>query len=113
MNERDMAVLKHIVRYCDEIEEAKTVFGDSLEMMKENNVYKNAAAMCIIQIGELTTHLSEGFKTEHSHIPWRDIKGMRNIAAHHYGRFDSQKLFETITEDIPALREFCSKIIGQ
>ena len=35
--------------------------------------------MCIIQIGENVERLSDDFKENHSNIPWRSIKDMRNI----------------------------------
>ena len=113
MNNRDVDVLRHIVCYCAEIEEAKAIFGDSQENLQANNVYKNAVAMCIIQIGELTGHLSDEFKAMYNHLPWRDIKGMRNIATHNYGRLDTQKLYETTVDDIPVLREFCEITISE
>ncbi|MDR1574244.1 MAG: DUF86 domain-containing protein [Clostridiales Family XIII bacterium] len=105
--------MRHIIQYCGEIEEAKNRFGCSAETMKRDTVYKNAVAMCILQIGELTTHLTENFKTAFNEMPWQDIKGMRNIAAHKYGSFDIDKLYETITEDIPILREYCASIVDQ
>ena len=67
----------------------------------------NALAMCILQIGELTTHLSSEFTDAFSEIPWKDIRGMRNVAAHHYGEFSVKYLWQTVVEDIPKLREFC------
>jgi uncharacterized protein with HEPN domain len=38
--------------------------------------------MCIIQIGEYVGRLSEDFKDTNDNIPWKRIKGMRNIATH-------------------------------
>lgn len=69
--------------------------------------YRNAVALCVLQIGELVSVLSDDFKAEHSQIPWRDIKAMRNIVAHHYGSIDTEILWNTTLEDIPALEAFC------
>ena len=33
----------------------------------------------------------------------------RNIAAHHYGSFDIELLWDTIQNDIPSLREYCNE----
>lgn len=38
-------------------------------------------------------------------IPWRKVRGMRNVLAHRYGAIDVGVLWETITQDIPALRD--------
>ena len=112
-NDRNIDVLKKILKYCYEIDEANRDFGNSFEALKDKATYKNAIAMCILQIGELTTHLSDDFKTAYSSMPWHDIKRMRNMAAHHYGRFDVEVLWGTILYDIPALRDYCIKIIDE
>ena len=111
MNNRNIDVLEHMVRYCDEIKETQAHFGDSLESLQSSAIYRNAVAMCIIQIGELSSHLSEDFKTAYSEIPWQKIKGMRNIAAHHYGKFDTAILYKTITERMPELHRFCDETL--
>ena len=110
---RDIDVLMKIIDYCDEIYETVELFGEFFEIMSSNKTYRNATAMCVLQIGELTIHLSDDFKAVYSEMPWQDMKNMRNMAAHGYGKFNLEKLWETIIEDIPALREYCNQIIQQ
>jgi len=43
-------------------------------------------------------------------VPWKQIKGMRNVIVHHYGNVDIEELWHTITEDIPSLRQYCEGI---
>ena len=112
MNSRNLDIVEHILRYCDEIEEANSELGNSIERLRSSSVYKNSVSMCILQIGELVGHLSNDFKVTYSGMPWNDMRRMRNIAAHHYDKFDVDKLWETITEDIPALREYSKKILS-
>ena len=111
-NERDRDILERIIKYCDEIKQAIDMFDDTLETLKANVVYKNAVSMCILQIGELTTHFSKEFLTTASQIPWESIKKMRNIVAHHYGKFSMEILHGTIIESIPELREYCQKLLN-
>jgi uncharacterized protein with HEPN domain len=113
INPRDAAILKKIVQYCDDIDKANVIFGNSQEELKTNSVYMNALAMCVLQIGELTTHISAEFRKAHADIPWQDIRGMRNIAAHHYGDFSAKYLWDTIQGDIPDLRAFCDARIAE
>ena len=108
---RDIQLLSKMKLYCEEIEAARERFGDSLESLLSDTAYKNAIAMDILQIGELVTHLTEEFKTTYSAQPWRDINGMRNIAAHHYGDFDVEILWNTISERIPELKSYCQTCI--
>lgn len=110
MNERDIDILNNILKYCNQIDEANRQYDSSIENFEENSVYRNAVAMCVLQIGELAKHLSEEFKLQtNDEIPWYQIQGLRNVVAHEYGKIDLESLWETITEDIPQLCEFCSK----
>ncbi len=108
---RNMEVLQHIIAYCDDIEETINRFGKSYETFEKDSVYKNATALCVLQIGELTTHLTEEFKRTYTAIPWTKIKALRNIVAHNYGKIDSESLWETLTGDIPVLAEYCHSIL--
>ncbi|MDQ7095481.1 DUF86 domain-containing protein [Desulfosporosinus sp. PR] len=38
---------------------------------------------------------------------------MRNVVVHNYGKIDDKSLWETITSDIPKLKDYCSGIIQQ
>ncbi|MDR1962086.1 MAG: DUF86 domain-containing protein, partial [Gracilibacteraceae bacterium] len=80
-------------------------------MLQSSSPYRNSLAMCIFQIGEMSIHLSDDFKEKNGDIPWKQIRGMRNIAAHHYGSFSNKQLWSTVTDDIPVLRSCCEKIL--
>jgi len=110
-SERDESILRHIVRYCDEITDAISRHGLTLEKVASDHVYKNALSMSILQIGELVNVLSQSFRAAHDDIPWREIKRMRDKAVHHYGAFDVNTLWETVTEDIEPLKAFCESCI--
>lgn len=109
VDERDRLILEKIVRYCDEIEYAHNEYQRSFEVFCSNSTYRNAVALCLMQIGELTGKLSESFKAVHTEIPWRAIRGMRNVVAHEYGSIDKETVWETAESDIQALRSFCER----
>jgi len=109
--ERDLYIVNKIIKYCMEVDETIIRFGNSVEILRADNIYKNAAAMCILQIGELIGNLSDSFTAKYDEMPWKQIKNMRNIAAHGYENFDTDILWQTLKTDIPALREYCDKII--
>lgn len=114
MNERDVEILRNIIKYTEQINDANRHFNSEKEEFEENSVYRNAAAMCVLQIGELVKHLSEEYKLKTAdEIPWHQIQGLRNVVAHEYGKIDTESLWETITEDIPRLCEFCTEQIAQ
>ncbi len=114
MNERDVDVLSSILKYCEQINEANRQFNSRKKDFEENSVYRNAVAMCVLQIGELVKHLSDEYKMRTAEeIPWYQIQGLRNVVAHEYGKIDTESLWETITEDIPILQDFCIEQVAQ
>ena len=110
--DRNISVLEHIVSYCQQIQETVDRFGDDYQTFSTDPIYRNAAALCILQIGELVGKLTEEFRARHSSIPWRQIKAMRNIVAHSYGTVDPETTWEIITHDIPALQQYCLTVIA-
>ncbi|WP_409967406.1 DUF86 domain-containing protein [Bengtsoniella intestinalis] len=109
---RDLSILQHMVDYCNQIDETVAHFGNAYDTFANSAVYRNATALCILQIGELVGKLTEEFKTQHPAIPWKQIKAMRNIVAHSYGTVDPETTWEIIIDDIPSLRRFCCSIIN-
>ena len=65
--------------------------------------------MCLLQIGELSNSLSEEFRTTHMAIPWKQIRGFRNIIAHAYGTVEPSIVWEIITTELSELKEYCKK----
>lgn len=110
---RNADVLLRIISYCNEILATIQRFGEDYTVFAQDSVYKNAVALCVLQIGELTMHLTNDFKQAYTGIPWTQIKALRNVVAHNYGKIDEESLWETITGDIPKLKDYCSSIIQQ
>ena len=100
-----------MIAYCNQIEETVDRFGNEYALFASDAIYRNAAALCILQIGELVGKLTDEFREAHPAVPWRQIKAMRNIVAHSYGTVDPETTWEIITEDIPELKRYCSVIL--
>lgn len=113
VSERDRSILEHIVSYCNDIEETVLRFGNSYGVFSSDKAYRNACAMCILQIGELGGNLSSEFRLSHPQMPWSEIKGIRNVMAHAYGSISIETTWETIESDIPALKRFCLAVLDE
>ena len=89
-------------------------FGNDYSSFSKDIDFQNTICMSILQIGELTAHLSEEFKLLPSSqaIDWRGYKYIRNICAHRYGTIDKQEIWNVITTDIPMLKKFCQEQIA-
>ena len=56
-------------------------------------------------VGEAASRLSDGFQDQHPEVPWRAIRGMRNLVAHDYGRIDHRIVWNTLKTDFPELAD--------
>lgn len=110
MGMRDLDIIRHIAVYCSQIETAHMDFGHDKETFLHSTTYQNAICMCILQIGVLVDKLTEDFKGQHTDIPWRQIRGMRNFVAHEYGNLDPDVVRYTANEGIAELKAFCEKM---
>ena len=111
MKNHDVEILKKIVRYCDDIELLKKKYNCSYDKYENDISFQYSCNMCIIQIGELVSRLSDEFVQEYSTIPWHAIKGMRNLHAHDYENVDLEIVWNTLIEDSPYLKEQILDII--
>ena len=109
----DRNIIRHMLKYCDEVETAHDDFSHSKEKFMNSSTYRNAVTMPILQIGELSNHLSEEFKQQNKQIPWNEMRGIRNLMAHQYHSVDFEIIWDTSRADIPALREFCKDYLGK
>lgn len=110
---RNADILMHIKDYCAEINHTMNTFGREYDIFASNSIYQNAVALCVLQIGELTTHFTEEFKNTYNKMPWNQIKALRNVVAHNYGKIDRETLWETLVSDVPALNDYCRQIIAE
>ena len=113
MKDKDINILKNIVEFCKQIDQAIEHFGDSFPVFRNDMVYRNACSMCILQIGELTNNLSEEAQSMSPSTPWRAFKDVRNMFAHAYGKTSIARTWKTLKDDIPLLRSECERMLGK
>ena len=111
MSNKDKVVLKKIIAYCNDVDTLNERYARSFLAFKNDIAFQYSVNMCIIQIGELVSRLSNELKDQYSEIPWSEIRAMRNIHAHDYENVDLSIVWHTINEEIPALREQIRKIM--
>lgn len=104
MSHSDILVLKKIIKYCNDIDELTTRFGNDYEKYCTDVAFQYSCNMCIIQIGELVSRLSKDFIAVYNEVPWHAIKAMRNLHAHDYENVDMEIVWNTLQEDIPKLK---------
>ena len=105
MKNNDALYIQKIIEYCDIAESLLDEYERDYLLFKSSKSFQLSTSMCILQIGEYVSRLSDEFKESHDNIPWRKIKGMRNFAAHQYEHIEFEVLWHTITEELPELKE--------
>ena len=55
--------------------------------------------------------LPDAVKQKHD-VPWRVIKDTRNFYVHSYGAIDVRAVWDTLEQDIPALKSACEAILS-
>lgn len=64
-------------------------------------------------IGEAVKHLPEEIKDQNPKIPWSQIAGMRNLVADEYFEVKTERIWETIQNDLPSLKRVVRQLLDQ
>ena len=102
-----------MLEYCNDIYDDCLRLGNSYEVFENYRLLQKAVTMSMLQIGELTTHLSDEFKDlTNNEMDLRNLKGLRNIVAHQYGSIQFDLIWQIKENDIPMIMDFCPKYIS-
>ena len=107
---RDKASLIDIINAAKRIKQ----FAEGIDksILADNEEKQSAILYQVIIIGEATKRLSSDFREKYSHIPWKDMAGMRDILAHQYDRVNINTLWDVIQSDIPELLPMIETILS-
>lgn len=112
MTQKDCYILEHVYDYSVKILSTLDRVGHDYETFSKDDDFIASVELNLIQIGEVVKDLSEDFRNEtKSEIPWRKIKGLRNIIAHDYQSVEVGAIWKTAEEDVPALKVFCERYL--
>lgn len=68
-----------------------------------NRMLTFAIVRAVEIIGEAANKISPDLKAAHPNVPWQNIVGMRNRLIHGYFDIDLDRVWDTVTLDLPAL----------
>jgi uncharacterized protein with HEPN domain len=64
-----------------------------------------AGEAVIGRLGDIASKLPDEVIKETPEIPWREVRGMRIIAAHAYHRIDYEEVWVTLRDDVPRMAD--------
>ncbi len=109
MLHRDIVILNKILSEISiSIQFMENITND--EFMS-NELLKRAVGMTAINIGELVKNLSYDLREKYTNVPWKQISGFRDIAAHKYGTLNMNDVYITVKQDFPDLKFRIEKIL--
>ncbi len=75
----------------------------------QKTVYATVRAIQII--GEAAKKIPDQIRLKYPNIPWREMAGMRDKVTHEYFGVQLKILWNTITTDLPPLKEEIKKVL--
>lgn len=64
---------------------------------------RDAVIRNLITMGESVRWIPDVILTAHPEVPWRTMRGVRNVVAHEYFGIDDEILWQTVRGDLPPL----------
>jgi uncharacterized protein with HEPN domain len=97
----DRVRLRHMVEAAESVGQFMT--GRQHTDLDEDRMLLFAVVHAIEILGEAASKISEETRATHTGIPWRAIIGMRNRLIHAYFEINTAIVWQTVTQEIPAL----------
>ena len=85
----------------------------SKEKLLENFMMQDAVMRQIEIIGEATNSISGEFQEKHDNLPWSQMRAIRNRIVHDYRGINLNIIWDTVQNDLPALKKQAQKILGK
>lgn len=99
-DERNEALLRYIQESIARIEQYTQGGRDAFLTQP---MVQDAALRRLETLADAASRLSDDLKARYPEIPWREIYGFRNVAAHGYLRLDWMRVWDTIQVHLPPL----------
>jgi len=111
MSKDDVVRIRHML---DAANEARSfVRGRSRADLDHNRMLTLSLVKCVEIIGEAASRVSAKTRGQYPAIPWDDIVAMRNRLIHAYFDIDLDRVWDTITDDLPPLISDLEKILAR
>lgn len=108
---RDKERLEHILQTCDILLANKDLCPR--EEIEADPIRYFGFVKHVEIIGEAVYMLSKEFREAHSEVEWDLIEDMRHVLVHGYYKIRPVQLWQTIDEDIVALRPIIERFLNE
>lgn len=102
MRADDRIRLLHMVEAADAA--AAFIAGRTRADLDSDRMLLFAVVRAIEIVGEAANHVTDESRARLTALPWHAMVGMRNRITHTYFQIDTETVWKTATEELPALR---------
>jgi uncharacterized protein with HEPN domain len=88
---------------------SKFIHGLSKDAFLLDEEKQYAVCMALLQMGEMVALIPDSYRAEHPDVPWRQMKGLRNIIAHTYSNIDAGLIWTMVSRELPVILESLQK----
>ena len=107
---RDETRIVHMLQALERIEqETRETSRDKLFF---DDRLTRAIILDFIVLGEAANNVTEAYCAVHPEVPWADIAGFRHKLVHDYSGIDFGILWDTMTNDVPALLTMFRQLVA-
>jgi uncharacterized protein with HEPN domain len=85
--------------------------GKSFDSFATDGILCRAIVRSLEIIGEASKHVPVEFKNKYPLVEWKMMAGMRDRLIHHYFGIDYETVYDTVKNDLPALKEWIITIL--
>lgn len=101
----DLYNLESTLYYIERAQRLNAGLKTVKDFMLQDERFRDSLVLSVMTIAEYASKLSPEFQEKHPDIPWREMKGQRNIIAHNYEDVNYRNIWKSYKEAIPALKE--------
>ena len=88
---------------ADFIEMAQEVTSRTRAVYDADITLRLAGEAIVTRVGQAVSRLPENFKQVNPQVPWRSIKGARNLTSQYYHRIDHHIIWLTLERELPEI----------
>lgn len=78
-----------------------------------NGMMQDAIVRQIEIVGEAARHVSDELQEKHPELPWFEMRSTRNKIVHDYLEINTDIIWDTVQNDLPALKPMIEKLLGE
>ena len=109
MNHRERTILRKVVDEAEALGVMLNGVDEAAFLVNEEKT--RAVCMTLINIGELVKNLDNDFRSKNPQVPWKDMAGLRDVAAHGYFTLRMQDIWIYASVEMPVFASQITQIL--